>query len=920
MNTNLTAQQLAQRNAQQAQNLHAEANSLYAVKQENGQLVAGPKTQAQVQTEANAIASLKANLRTAIPVVVPQQISQDEIYSKQQAQESMSASKRKSRIETKGHPLNQKAQNDAQVRSLDEQKEAQWKMALEIVSAHPQFNNLIPKERDAILKLCLSDNPSVIYSRFDELMSQEKKYTALNEYVRELMSIDINSIDISSDTKILEQSKQFERMGNLADGIYGMLDMLPDYKNSLSVEAGSLLMTKLQKIRCYSDYYKAKKILMTDKYYSTHLNSECSVAFDPTATAEQNMATHKIWVCESALKELNTPAIAHRMNEPLTDPHPELVQPTLLTKQYETEPGKNIAPPLTRTHAATLANIQTNNPAMTRALEGSIQDPYSVVGDTLTSKESFVRHLHNLSWLKATGEMDAQELQQMLTLLSSRPSATVTPVEARANNIVGLKAFKLLLKNQTKYLVRKYGSGLAISGLQEYNDHNDDYSGDFANMQGFLSLMEYARSFPDVWDESDDLFLKQYSYITMAYFSTTYCKLAHQQSPSATANFSENQRIAAGNVIPVTGLDIRLIDCMDALKDEHADINWDAVMDVKEVCEIFRNPQLLAARKAKYASGENDDPTDWLTYFPELKSIASSKKEILKQMLGELCAPMVAMNMPEWSKGPIFGAINIPGIGTDDQITVNSSYERFLANPAAYGLDDQATEQLRGLVKQWQEVGLKINTDTFYEAKILALTFNAPAATAAPETVAAARLFNELNRLGNDYGSERANITATTVNSVRDQLLQFMTDHNLFTYDVHKNMYQTEITDKAQQMAQSVQLDLGNGVTVNTYPTNTDHPGYSLAELLKDKHLKADADINDFNTAVANANEIMPLLLSYIPMIDEGVQHENDLTQADSFANITTKKGFFLYDIYNRASVLGDRLLDIFNKIRGMVE
>lgn len=937
--------------AQKQQEMTQQVNELFALRSEHLENVErDPMTLEQTtHRRQEMVASMRQALCTAIPVVIPKEKTKEEQYSKTKAKESLSASKRKKYSKKEGHPLYRKEQNALLAERLDQEAEERYQMRKSFAEEIDGYQEMSVCEKELIFKLTDSENPMVARERMMEFADKTKRLDMINHYVKELMALNLEGIDLSSDQSLLSQDRMFRRMGELVAGLNGMMELYPDYKATLDRDVKSLFDDKLEKVKKLSDYYRAKKILMTDQYYRSHLNSEVSYVADEEASLEQNRATEKLWMVEQMLDQLKLSNLASRVNESFKDNHPkEVLNVARRLPAVDPEPGKNIEPLAEKRHMGMLRQFKEEHPELAARLDGSGNVHYQIYGSEHSSTESVVRHLHNFSWLRATQVMSDEDLKMMLMQLSKRPEDPANEEqvkEARESNIAGVRAFKSLMRLQIDYLSRKYGAGFFSMKMEDQIVHQEEFADDFANVVGFRAMMDYLRKEPGVWEPEDEALFKALNYQQKSFYMLMGTRLEFQSNleQGSKMSYADWKKRQATSLAGVSQFQSGVMECIESAKDEHLDLRWDTPFRLTDMADFFLEPERLEERNKKFVKNQNADPRIWQNYFPELNISQNyqSTTESLDKIIEKQVAPMLELRKAEWEKrGVISKRSYLPGIGADDFSMIDQFYNNILKNPSDYHLTAEDTAHFEELMKAWKTDSVELGRLELLEPAAREIVEKLePIKRRADERkgnqaelnkhweethgplkrgsdvkgIAAEQLERDIRKLHDEYWKKKQEILKRA-NDIYNELFRFTGEHSLFIVDTHKDLFKSLIEDEAEKMVPTENIDLGS-VTIPTFAINEKHRNHSLQSVLNGRQLKAGVNPEEFMEDVKEANRLIARLMKESEIADFGQESDVNYDELDCLKDVPDKKAIFVYETYKRAAGDGVKLDAIKEKL-----
>ncbi|HAV01252.1 MAG TPA: hypothetical protein DCW47_08715 [Lachnospiraceae bacterium] len=212
----------------------------------------------------------------------------------------LSTEERRKQIQKSGTELYQKDKNAKALRAAN--KKRYDKMKLRAVSAADRTG------------VSLTDPALVMVARFMTgsakndalLLSHYKKggnnrAEALLEMMRLFMKLDPDSIDVSSEKKIADNSDKLENLSEKLYAIHHLITLSPDIYKSFGEDFQDTFEERYAKAKTVVTYYRLKKEVMQNNYYRTHLNREICKDINDKDTPEQKLLSELIWQSEGGL-------------------------------------------------------------------------------------------------------------------------------------------------------------------------------------------------------------------------------------------------------------------------------------------------------------------------------------------------------------------------------------------------------------------------------------------------------------------------------------------------------------------------------------------------------------------------------------------------------------------------------------------
>ena len=132
-------------------------------------------------------------------------------------------------------------------------------------------------------------------------------------------------------------------------------------------------------------------------------------------------------------------------------------------------------------------------------------------------------------------------------------------------------------------------------------------------------------------------------------------------------------------------------------------------------------------------------------------------------------------------------------------------------------------------------------------------------------------------------------------------LLSFTSEHSLFVYDMHEEIFKKLIEDEAEKMVPTEEIHLGS-ITIPTFAVDEKHPSYSLHSILNGRHLKEGENQEEFLNDVKEANRLSARLTKESEIAVLGQVGDAIYDQFDCLKEVPRKKAFFVYEVFNRGT------------------
>ncbi|MCR5233841.1 MAG: hypothetical protein K6E53_08025, partial [Lachnospiraceae bacterium] len=162
-----------------------------------------------------------------------------------------------------------------------------------------------------ILKAFMTGNGEDDNAMVSQYADKEKRFAVLDKLTRSIMQEDISIKNAASDADFAENAYKLAQISARAIAYNKLLEANPEYLDRLrNREAGSAesdlerVSKRLNHMLAISDYYRARKLLMTDPYYILHYNDELSANRDTAKTDEQKRVSGLIKLVSMCTRRL----------------------------------------------------------------------------------------------------------------------------------------------------------------------------------------------------------------------------------------------------------------------------------------------------------------------------------------------------------------------------------------------------------------------------------------------------------------------------------------------------------------------------------------------------------------------------------------------------------------------------------------
>ncbi len=153
-----------------------------------------------------------------------------------------------------------------------------------------------------------SENDNALAEQYADI---KKREALLDKLTREIMQEDISIKKALSDDDLVKNADKLERISARAIAYKKLLEANPDYQDRLRNRAVGNRLSDLERVNNYlghmldiSDYYRARKLLITDPYYVLHYNDEISANKETAKTEDQKRVSGLIKIVSLCAQRL----------------------------------------------------------------------------------------------------------------------------------------------------------------------------------------------------------------------------------------------------------------------------------------------------------------------------------------------------------------------------------------------------------------------------------------------------------------------------------------------------------------------------------------------------------------------------------------------------------------------------------------
>jgi len=452
----------------------------------------------------------------------------------------------------------------------------------------------------------------------DYLEGGQKRDLVLERIYGEFLNTDYDHCSFRSVKEGLSKASELERLSTRYASMLNLMRENPVFFDRLAerraadqaedqAEGAQIKSPKILKKELYSAYekkcrvaneilcrYRMMKIVVTDPCYRTHMTSEISRSFNADETAEQRTLVVKLNVLARMMSssDYDPKETFDTDREELKNKLPFAAY--MLSRCTDGEYGKNNIPYKGTQNEEVFEKFLKTKDAS--RIYGS--NHYVITGDQKGSSEAIGRSIGVIASMAAVQNMDPKKLEGMLLKLSKTPAAEKegeapsqeAVEEARRQNIEGLIEYKEVLKEQLRYMKKKYGIGYILSDPRVLAAHTDEIRRDYCFITDSMYLVSYMKTIPGVMNNDDPedrnllINMEYYGFIGSAYMFANR-SASNQEGDRPYKNYMKvtaaNLYLNIGSFSPDIGMFF-----MDRLEEETGDILWNAKKDGEEVPEL----------------------------------------------------------------------------------------------------------------------------------------------------------------------------------------------------------------------------------------------------------------------------------------------------------------------------------------------
>ncbi|MBO6215904.1 MAG: hypothetical protein J6N76_10335, partial [Lachnospiraceae bacterium] len=129
---------------------------------------------------------------------------------------------------------------------------------------------------------------------------KQNKNAVMDRITRQLLAVKLDNIDMSTDEKLVESTGQLEEITQKLSGYKSLIEGDEAYKERLRgiADGDGTLLDKVQRqmreLSAVTEYYRVRKLLITNPYYMSHYHDEISPVYKNTDSKEQKEASRLV--------------------------------------------------------------------------------------------------------------------------------------------------------------------------------------------------------------------------------------------------------------------------------------------------------------------------------------------------------------------------------------------------------------------------------------------------------------------------------------------------------------------------------------------------------------------------------------------------------------------------------------------------
>ena len=138
----------------------------------------------------------------------------------------------------------------------------------------------------------------------------ENRDSALDRITEKFMELSIDELDLSTDDSLLLNIVKLEEVSSKVQNYKRLIEVNPVYVDRLkAVDMGGvnlydMVKKRIDEFSAVSDYYRARKLLLTNSYFVSHYDDEVAPTYRDDDTKEQKEVSALIMLCSKLAKNM----------------------------------------------------------------------------------------------------------------------------------------------------------------------------------------------------------------------------------------------------------------------------------------------------------------------------------------------------------------------------------------------------------------------------------------------------------------------------------------------------------------------------------------------------------------------------------------------------------------------------------------
>ena len=511
-------------------------------------------------------------------------------YGHRYNEQKVSANKRAKKTRYNVSPLYTKEKN---AKLFEAAKAVETDRQIRLLSAASAGMTIKLKEEDtvALTKLMngnLSHDQALLRDYAGDKASKEK---AIIQILDDFLSRDLSVYNLSDDTAIAGKTAAFEELNSCLEGLDLLQKKHPAFFKNLPSKVKDSLKQQTTNALHVVSYYRVTKMIATDAYYRSHMNSEISRQLDPHDPPEKQRLTRLLWR-QTALATYSNNGTSWK-----TMPDGAVLGDSVEVKQHSKEYtdvyadisdssgeyGKAMPyTDQTNPHLAFFNSFSATHPALDDAIKNTKP---RLAGTDIVMKETAARTtLRAMASLRGTRDMTEPQILKMLEDMYSQPQDSDQPDQIEAvkqKNIDGFRTYKKLVTEHAFYLDRKYSHLYENCPIDEISSHKTQIQDDLCSLQIMCSFLDFIKQIPELYDPENpedrqlERVLETINLMGMTQRGG-FAEIVFGEGSSKIFNRDRIGMIITETMFCIGNADLNSLHFLEKLENDKPGVNWDA--------------------------------------------------------------------------------------------------------------------------------------------------------------------------------------------------------------------------------------------------------------------------------------------------------------------------------------------------------